>query len=196
MVCPRCNEEVADGSKFCSHCGHSLAATRAETAAVARATRTRPPVSERRRGLGDILCAGMAVVVIVVGFLTIATVFGVKRSGWARSEGFERAMADARAKLTKQHWGVRVVLFLAAVGVGIGSVVKCVLAAQDRNALGSGTTAYLVVAIIAFMLAGLFCVRMRMIIFPVRQYGLEYVLNMAVFGLGLLAGLVGRTASQ
>src|ERR1700739_1326629 len=60
MICPKCQKEIADGSKFCYNCGAKLVADAAATPPPAYA----PPAkrlmrSSRDKKLGGV-CAGLA----------------------------------------------------------------------------------------------------------------------------------------
>ncbi|MGB7848137.1 MAG: PspC domain-containing protein [Candidatus Acidiferrum sp.] len=61
MVCPNCQKEIVDGSKFCYNCGNKLAG---DAAAPASSPAAAPPVkrlmrSSRDKKIGGV-CAGLA----------------------------------------------------------------------------------------------------------------------------------------
>jgi len=57
MLCPKCQKEIADGSKFCYNCGAQLAGSPAASAAPAPAKRlTRSSTDKKIGGV----CAGLA----------------------------------------------------------------------------------------------------------------------------------------
>jgi phage shock protein C len=61
MICPKCQKEIADGSKFCYNCGAKLIA---DASAAPSPTYTAPPAkrlmrSSRDKKLGGV-CAGLA----------------------------------------------------------------------------------------------------------------------------------------
>jgi phage shock protein PspC (stress-responsive transcriptional regulator) len=63
MICPNCQKEIADGSKFCYNCGARLAGD-AQPAAAPAPAYTAPPTkrlmrSSRDKKLGGV-CAGLA----------------------------------------------------------------------------------------------------------------------------------------
>jgi phage shock protein PspC (stress-responsive transcriptional regulator) len=62
MICPNCQKEIADGSKFCYNCGARLAGD-AQPAATPASTYTAPTKrlmrSSRDKKLGGV-CAGLA----------------------------------------------------------------------------------------------------------------------------------------
>ena len=82
MICPNCQKEIADGSKFCYNCGAKLAGDAAGTApATPPAAYAAPPKklvrSRRDKKLGGV-CAGLAeyfdldpTIVRVIWFLAV-----------------------------------------------------------------------------------------------------------------------------
>jgi len=59
MICPNCQKEIADGSKFCYNCGAKLAADVGPAPAYAPAPAKRLMRSSRDKKLGGV-CAGLA----------------------------------------------------------------------------------------------------------------------------------------
>ena len=59
MICPNCQKEIADGSKFCYNCGAKLAADAPPAPACVAAPPKRLMRSSRDKKLGGV-CAGLA----------------------------------------------------------------------------------------------------------------------------------------
>lgn len=59
MICPNCQKEIADGSKFCYNCGAKLAADAAGPAPAAAPPVKRLMRSSRDKKIGGV-CAGLA----------------------------------------------------------------------------------------------------------------------------------------
>ncbi len=59
MLCPNCQKEVADGSKFCYNCGNKLTADAAAPAPAAVRPVKRLMRSSRDKKIGGV-CAGLA----------------------------------------------------------------------------------------------------------------------------------------
>ena len=59
MVCPKCHNEVAEGSKFCYNCGTQLAGDVAPASSTAAAPAKRLMRSSRDKKIGGV-CAGLA----------------------------------------------------------------------------------------------------------------------------------------
>lgn len=77
MICPNCQKEIADGSKFCYNCGAKLAADAPGPAVTAAPPAKRLMRSSRNKKIGGV-CAGLAdyfdldpTIVRVVWLLTI-----------------------------------------------------------------------------------------------------------------------------
>jgi phage shock protein PspC (stress-responsive transcriptional regulator) len=59
MLCPNCQKEIAEGSKFCYNCGNRLAAGAAAPASAAPPPVKRLMRSSRDKKIGGV-CAGLA----------------------------------------------------------------------------------------------------------------------------------------
>jgi phage shock protein C len=59
MLCPKCQKEISDGSRFCYHCGAQLASGAPTPAASANPPAKRLMRSSRDKKLGGV-CAGVA----------------------------------------------------------------------------------------------------------------------------------------
>jgi len=59
MICPHCQKEIADGSKFCYNCGTKLAADAPGPTVAAAAAAKRLMRSSRDKKIGGV-CAGLA----------------------------------------------------------------------------------------------------------------------------------------
>ena len=59
MLCPNCQKEIADGSKFCYNCGTQLASGAAAPAPAAAPPAKRLMRSSRDKKIGGV-CAGLA----------------------------------------------------------------------------------------------------------------------------------------
>ena len=203
MICPNCQSEIFDDSRFCKECCQPTTPLVNDAGDVLLSSpapsRRKPAASRERQGaslthrISRAMWTAVVVVVLVVGACSPSLVFRTGRLRTFRVAGIEKSLDLARRAIRGMSGGARLVLFVLATYVGVIAVAKLANGIHDRSVFGRVPLLCGAVGLLVCILFGLFCTRLQALTFAIQGQGLSYVVNVICFGLGTVLGVVTKT---
>jgi len=206
MICPHCQSEIYDDSRFCKECGH-LTTPLVDDAGEISAPQMILPGRKRPAGrakthiplryaIAGWMRTAAVILVLTIGLSSASLIFRSPKLRKLSVGGIDNSLRLARKAVARWSSAARLLLFVSATSIGLLVVARLVSDVEDRALLGPFSLAYTVVSVLAFLVFGLFCVRMRTLAFFIRGEGLSYVMNVICFGLGTGLGLLTKAFNE